>query len=229
LEGDTLAVGAHQEGSSSTGINSTPNDDLSPSSVGAVYVFTRTGTSWAQEAYIKSSNPGSNDNFGYAVDLSGDTLAVGAWGEEGTSSGVGGNPALTGSASAGAVFIFTRSGSTWSPQEYIKAKTTSSSERFGWSVSLDKDTLVVGAPGEKAASTNTGAINVYTRSGTTWTLHSEHNTSNKQQSDEFGWAVGVSGDTIVGSAFHEDSNETGTTGTGADNSMSNSGAAYIFQ
>ena len=55
LSGDTLAVVAPREASSATGINGNPADNSAPQS-GAVYVFVRTGTTWAQQAYLKASN-----------------------------------------------------------------------------------------------------------------------------------------------------------------------------
>src|SRR5207247_10015239 len=78
-DGNTLAVGAPMESSAATGINGKGENDPGDSS-GAVYVYTRSGTRWAQQAYIKASNAGSDDQFGFAVTLSGEgnTLAVSA-------------------------------------------------------------------------------------------------------------------------------------------------------
>src|SRR5262245_28989746 len=78
-DGDTLAVGAPNESSGAKGINGNQNDD-SVYSAGAVYVFIRRNNTWTQQAYIKPSNPGQSDKFGFAVALSqdGNTLAVSA-------------------------------------------------------------------------------------------------------------------------------------------------------
>src|SRR3990172_4375858 len=78
-DGNTLAIGAHQESSSARGINGNQNNNSAYAS-GAVYVFTRRGDAWAQQAYIKASNAGQSDNFGAVVALSadGNTLAVSA-------------------------------------------------------------------------------------------------------------------------------------------------------
>ena len=75
-DGNTLAVGATGEDSSTTGINSTPDELASQS--GAVYVFTRSGSAWTQQAYVKAANTGGYDYFGWSVSLSadGNTLAV---------------------------------------------------------------------------------------------------------------------------------------------------------
>ena len=66
----------------------------------------RNGTTWIQQAYIKSSNTGANDYFGYTVALSGDTLAVGAYNEDSAATGVNGHQADNTTGGAGAVYVF---------------------------------------------------------------------------------------------------------------------------
>ena len=90
LSGDTLVVGAPQEGSNATGVNGNQADNSAPNS-GAVYVFTRTDGVWTQQAYLKASNTGAGDQFGVIMALSGDTLAVGAQFEASNATGVNGN------------------------------------------------------------------------------------------------------------------------------------------
>ncbi len=104
-DGATLAVGASLEDSSSTGVNSTPNEGAA--SAGAVYVFTRTGSNWSQQTYLKASNAGAEDGFGNSVSLSGDgtTLAAGASSEDSSSMGVNSTPNESAS-NAGAVYVF---------------------------------------------------------------------------------------------------------------------------
>jgi hypothetical protein len=105
LSGDTLAVGAHREDSAAQGVGGNQADDTASSS-GAVYVFWRTGTAWQQEAYLKASNTGAGDAFGASVALAGDTLAVGAYGEDSAAQGVGGDEADDSAGNSGAVYIF---------------------------------------------------------------------------------------------------------------------------
>src|SRR5688572_6303405 len=106
MSGDTMAVCAPGEDSCSPGVNGDQSNNLCPES-GAVYVFTRMGGVWRQQAYIKSSNPiGSTGlpslvGFGASVALSGDTLAIGAPGD------------LTSNVPSGAVYVFTRTGDVW--------------------------------------------------------------------------------------------------------------------
>ena len=155
-DGNTLAVGAIGESSNATGIGGNQADN-SASEAGAVYVFTRSGTVWSQQAYVKASNTGAGDSFGASVSLSsdGNTLAVGAYREDSNATGVGGNQADNSATDAGAVYVFTRSGSTWTQQTYIKASNTNANDWFGLSVAMSGDgsTLAVGAYQEASAAT----------------------------------------------------------------------------
>ena len=74
----------------------------------AAYVFTRTGTTWAQRAYLKSPNADAYDEFGSGVAMSGDanTLAIAAFGEDGGSVGAGGNQADNSVRASGAVYVY---------------------------------------------------------------------------------------------------------------------------
>jgi uncharacterized Zn-binding protein involved in type VI secretion len=118
-----------------------------------VYVFTRSGTTWSQQAYLKASNTDAGDVFGVPVTLDGDTLAVGAVLESSNATGVDGDQADNTAGGSGAVYVFTRSGRTWSQQAYLKASNTDAGDRFGWSVALDGDTLAVGARLEDSNAT----------------------------------------------------------------------------
>ena len=155
LNGDTLAVGTSDEDSCADGINGDQADNGCPQS-GAGYVFTRAGTTWTQQAYVKASNSEAVDRFGGSVALSGDTLAVGALGEGSCATGIGGNQADNGCVNSGAVYVFTRTGSTWNQQAYVKASNTEVGDGFGFSVALSGDTLAVGAPGEGSCATGIG-------------------------------------------------------------------------
>lgn len=107
----------------------------------------------SQEAYAKASNTGASDFFGLSVALSGETLAVGALREPSAATGVNGNQASTNAVESGAVYVFTRSGTTWSQQAHLKASNTAASDLFGTSVALSEDTLAVGAPQEASNAT----------------------------------------------------------------------------
>jgi hypothetical protein len=181
-DGDTLAVGAYLEDSGSTGINGAENNNAVNS--GAVYVFHRGNGQWSQQAYIKASNAGALDFFGFSTALSGDgdILAVGAMLEGSGASGNDGPQNNSTAQNSGAVYVFTRSDGVWSQQAYVKASTIGAGDRFGTSVALSADggTLAVSAEREDSDATgiggdetngdaeDSGAVYVFTRGGGLW-------------------------------------------------------------
>jgi hypothetical protein len=196
-DGNTAIVGAQKE-------------DTGNTDVGAAYIFTRSGSTWTEQAKIQASDKEAYDYFGDSVSISsdGNTAVVGANGED------------TGGTNAGAAYIFTRSGSTWTQQAKIQSSDIEASDTFGPSVSLSDDgnTVIVGAWQEDTGASNAGAAYIFTRSGSTWTQQAKIQASDPQVADYFGYSVSISGDgnTAVVGAHYED---TGTT---------NAGSAYIF-
>jgi hypothetical protein len=225
-DGNTLAVAAHAESSGATGINGNQNNTDAPTS-GAVYVFVRNAGSWVQQAYLKASNTGAWDEFGFSLALSadGNTLAVGAAGEASGATGINGNQADDAWRGTGAVYVFTRSGSSWTQQAYVKPSDTGTAFMFGWSVALSAEgnTLAVGAIYAEA-------VYVFTRSAGTWSQQDRVVASNGSIGDHFGSAVALSadGNTLAVGAQDEESTATGINGNQADNSATYSGAAYVF-
>ena len=239
LSGDTLVIGTPQEDSNATGVGGSQADN-SASGSGAVYVLTRTGGVWTQQAYLKASNTGASDSFGSSLALSGDTLVVGAFSEDSNATGIGGNQADNSALNSGAAYVFTRTGGVWTQQAYLKASNTEASDSFGSSLALSGDTLAVGAPSEDSTATGvggnqadnsanaSGAVYVFTRTGGVWTQQAYLKASNTEATDNFGQSVALSGDTLAVGTPNEDSNATGVGGNQADNSASASGAAYVF-
>ena len=159
LDGTTLAASAYDEGSLATGVDGDYAKAGRAIAVGAAYVFARVGNKWSQQAYLKPSNSRRNEQFGWALALSSDgsTFAVGARIEESAATGINGNQADRSAPDAGAVYVFTRNGTSWSQSAYVKASNTGAYEEFGVSVALSGDgrTLAVGAHLEPSASTGT--------------------------------------------------------------------------
>ncbi len=240
LSGDTLAVGARWEDSSATGVGGAQGNDLAVNS-GAVYVFRRSGITWAQEAYLKASNTGNNDWFGASVSLSGDTLAVGAYLEDSNATGVGGPEGNDLAGDSGAVYVFRRSGITWSQEAYLKASNTGVGDWFGESVSVFGGTVAVGALDEASAATGvdgdqssnlagtSGAVYVFRRSGITWSQEAYLKASNTDAGDGFGNSLSLSGDALAVAARRESSNATGVGGDQGNDLADNSGAVYVFR
>jgi FG-GAP repeat len=229
-DGITMAIGAPHESSGAKGINGNQND-TSAYDAGAVYVFTRTGSGWTQQAYVKASNTRPGAEFGHSVALSadGNTMAVSAYFESSGAKGINGNQADDSIPQAGAVYVFMRRGTTWSQQSYIKASNTGEAgvgdqfaegDQFGFSLALsgDGNTLVAGATGEdsKAAGINgdqsdnsmngAGAVYVFTRTGTAWSQQAYIKSSVPAPNVLFGYAVALNstGDTMVASSYDDD-------------------------
>ncbi|MDQ6989128.1 MAG: hypothetical protein Q9M19_04535, partial [Mariprofundaceae bacterium] len=174
-DGNTLAVGAYGEGSAATGINGNQGSNAAINS-GAVYVFSRIGAIWTQQAYLKASNTGAGDSFGVSINLSSDatTLAVGATLERSNTTGIGGNQQSNAHIKAGAVYVFSRSGTNWVQESYVKASNTRAKSSFGIAVGLsgngsilavgasdDSNAIGVGGNQANAAARDSGAVYLY--------------------------------------------------------------------
>ena len=245
-DGNTLAVGAYREDSAETGINGEHNDDSLKNS-GAVYVFVQNNGFWQQQAYLKASNTGVDDYFGWAASLSadGNTLAVGARKESSAATGINGNQNDDSVLNSGAVYVFVRSNGFWQQQTYLKASNTGVDDGFGRTASLSADgnTLAIGAPGENSAATgvngdqsddappiSSGAVYVFVRLDGLWQQQAYIKASNTAEFDGFSTAISLSadGNALAVGAPGEDSAATGINGDQRNNLIGASGAAYVF-
>jgi hypothetical protein len=185
-----------------------PFDDTNGFAAGAAYVFSRSGTTWTQETKLLPAEVEEGDIFGESVAVHEDGgIVVGATGDDDEAN------------NAGAAYVFTRNPTTlaWEQQAKLTASDADIGDNFGQSVSIDGDTLVVGADGDSENGLFTGAAYVFTRSGTTWTEDQKLLASDGTAGDVFGRSVAVDGDTIV---------------VGAENTNPSStpflGAVYVF-
>ena len=178
---------------------------------GAAYIFTRSGSTWTQQAKIVSSDIESLDNFGHSVSISSDGsyVIVGAPGED------------TGGSNAGAAYIFTRSGSTWTQQAKIVSSDLQTNDRFGGSVSISGDTnhAIVGAANEDTGFTDAGSSYIFSRSGSTWTEQRVLRSPTALEKDFFGTSVSMSSN---GSYVLVGANED-------DGGRLSNGTAYIYE
>lgn len=252
-DGSTLAVGAPVESSGASGINGRQDDD-STYGAGAVYVFAYAGESWTQQAYVKASNTGSSDKFGYFVALSadGDTLAVSAYFESSGAKGIDDEQDDDSIPQAGAVYVFTRHDGTWSQQAYLKASNTGEAGRgdelgdgdqFGFSLTLsdDGDTLAVSAITEDSGASgidgdqsdnsqsSAGAVYLFTRAGSAWTQQAYIKPTNPGAGDLFGYSVSLTadGNMLAVGSFDEDGSLAGTNERQNDD-QAGTGAVYVF-
>lgn len=252
-DGNTLAVSAYFEASGATGVDADQADDSIPQA-GAVYVFTRSGDSWSQQAYLKASNTGhlpddpneigDGDQFGFAIALSdgGNTLAVGAIAEDG---GNINDPSDNSLVSAGAVYVFERSGGIWTQEAYLKPSNVGQGDLFGYSLALtaDANILVVGSYDEDGSlagnndvqnddQAGSGAVYVFERDGDAWSQTAYLKGSYVERNDSIGVVVDISddGSTLVSTALDEDSFATGINPVPEPDweSDTSTGGVYVF-
>lgn len=206
ISGDTIVVGAY-------GVEGRGFDNR-----GAAYVFEKPPGGWAghvtESARLTASDAGLGDDFGVAVAISGDTILVGA-----VQANVGGHN------DQGAAYVFVKPGGGWSGHLTEDAKLTASDgsagDQFGDSVSIDGDTVVVGAHfHDVGGHSDRGAAYVFVEPAGGWagslTETAELTASDGAAGDAFG-SVAVEGDTVlVGAPGHD--------GTG----LIDRGSAYVF-
>ena len=240
-DGNTIAVGAIGEDSSFGGINAGLDNNDFPSS-GAVYVFAKNANGeWIQQVYLKAPNVDQYDQFGRAVALSsdGNTLAVGAPGEQSTTTTIEGDREDNTGISVGAVYIFSRSGGySWIHQSYIKPSVAGSgflpALRFGNAVSLmgTGNILAVGCEGDDELESESGAVYVFVRTNNlSWSQEARIKASNPGDSDLFGSDVALSGDgqKLIVAAKGEAGDIAGINVLETDDSAPNTGAVYIYR
>lgn len=191
INGEYAIVGAYQD------------DDMGSAS-GSAYVFVRSGSTWSQQAKLTASDGYASDYFGFSVSISGDTAVIGAYGEDDMGS------------SAGAAYVFVRSGSTWSQQAKLTASDGYGSDYFGYSVSIDGDSAIVGAYLDDDMGSSSGSAYVFVRSGSAWSQQAKLVPADGYGSDYFGMSVSISGDATVIGAY------------GDDDFGSSAGSAYVF-
>jgi hypothetical protein len=215
ISDDTIIVGAPGEDSSSSGVNGNQNDN-GRSASGAAYIFVRRGTTWTQQAYLKASNPDTGDLFGESVAISGQTAVVGSSFESSNATGVNGDQNDNTAFIAGAAYVFVRNRENWSQEAYLKASNTEASDRFGLSLSVSGDTVVIGAETEDSNATGvngpqnnndlpySGAAYVFARHDGHWTQLAYLKSLNTAQNAGFGRGIAISGNTIAVGAPGED-------------------------
>ncbi len=198
VAGDVIVVGANHH-------------DAGGSDTGAAYVYQRMeggDDAWGEVIKLTASDAAANDQFGFAVAVSGDVIVVGAPYD---------------SSYAGAVYVFQRmdgGADAWGEAAKLTASDAGSNDFFGWSVGVSGDVIVAGAWSEDAGGQNAGAAYVFQRmqgGADNWGEVTKLTASDAQPMDQFGYAAAISGDVIVVGARWEE--EGG----------SSAGAAYVFQ
>ena len=200
ISGDTIVAGSS-------------GDDSIGQNAGSAYVFVRDGdTSWTEQAKLTASDGSNFDIFGDAVAIDGDTVVVGAWGNQVDNDN---------SVGSGSAYIFVRNTTDGAPSWSEQAKLTApaGADEFGRSVAVSQDTVIVGAGGNGEDFMGSGSVHVYMRSdqsNTTWTEQATLKASDGNSDDRFGSSVSISGNALVVGSYHSDDN-------GVD-----SGSVYVF-
>jgi hypothetical protein len=189
-DGDTLVISAHSFDNAR----------------GAVYVFENGPQGWEQKQKLTADDGAAIDIFGICVDLEGDTLVVGAPGDDADAQH-----------GEGAVYVFTRDQGTWKQDAKLRSTDLATRLQFGRSIDLDGDTLAVGADRAMQGSDEVGAVHVFTRDEGTWTEEAVLHTEDLEHQSGFGQSLALDGDTLFAGASATD---------GADLDV---GAAYVFE
>jgi hypothetical protein len=166
-------------------ITGIPDND---SSKGAVAIFYWSGSSWAQQgSFIKPSIETANDEFGTSVSISENYAVIGV---------------PFNNSSTGCVYIFTRNGTSWGSEDKIVANDASTGDKFGYSVKLSGDYIIVGAREADIGSvSNAGAVYIFKRDGSSWSQTSKIVASDGVTNDYFGHSVSISGDNAIVGAY----------------------------
>ena len=188
ISGDTVVVGARFA------------DVGGETEQGSAYVFTRPGGGWittSTAARLTASDGAAGDRFGYSVAISGDTVVVGA--------------ETAGNLNQGSAYVFTRPGGGWITTSTAARLTASDGEafdKFGISVAISGDTVVVGAcSADVGGNAGQGSAYVFTKPGEGWSSTSTAarlTASDGADFDGFGVSVAISGDTVVVGAHSDD-------------------------
>jgi FG-GAP repeat/FG-GAP-like repeat len=195
---NTIVVGAY-------------NDDSPLSNGGSAYVFVRNGTTWSFQQKLTASDGTADDEFGNAVGIEAEFIAVGSHFAD-----------IPGTSSAGSVYLYRRTGTVWAQTQKL-ASTAGPfgvfGNYFGESVAVSGGKIAIGATGDNTPETAAGAVYVFANSGGSYVLQQKLTISNGTNGDIFGCSVAIEGNTLIGGA-REDTPIVGQPAYGA---------AYVYE
>jgi len=202
IDGDAIVVGTYHD------------DDIGNGS-GSAYVFRYDGSHWTEETKLLASDGVSYDYFGWSVSVSNDVIVVGAYGDDGDNDI---------DSWAGAAYVFRYDGFDWIEEDKLSASDGDSEDRLGWSVSIDGDAMVVGAPYDEDNGNFSGSAYVFRYNGYGWNEEAKLLAFDGDSDDRFGYFLSIDDDTsvggsiviVVGAPYDEDNGE-------------DSGSAYVFR
>ncbi|MBN1558739.1 T9SS type A sorting domain-containing protein [candidate division KSB1 bacterium] len=179
-------------------------DDENGDDSGAAYIFKREGESWTEEAKLMAGDGSAGDAFGFSVALHENYAAIGAWGDDDNGE------------DSGSAYIFQSNGTSWNEMAKLTPSDPVAADRFGESVSINGDRVVVGALLSDGNETDAGAAYLFKRVGDSWQEVKKLFASNGKTGDYFGLAVAADGDHVLIGACRD------------DEISDNAGAAYVY-
>ena len=184
-----------------------PGDDGAAKDAGAAYIYAFSGRNWIQEGKLTAADAAAGDAFGFVVSVDGTTAVIGApKGDVGAAK------------NSGAAFVFVRDANRWKQHAKLIPKDLARSDALGEAVDIQKDTVIIGAPGHTHGGVRfAGAVFVFERDGDTWREQAKLTAEDAAASDRFGVSVGIEGDTVIVGSLLNDAGGT-----------KDAGAAYIF-
>jgi hypothetical protein len=174
---------------------------------GAVYIFEKVGGVWIRQPKLVAPDGSAEDRLGLSVAISQDRIVAGA-----------SNDNISGNDFQGSAYVFVKpTSSPWVFESKLTADDGEANDRFGESVDIFSNTIVVGSPIGGFGTNDAGSAYIFTRSGSTWTQQTELNASDGETNDFFGNSVAISGNTVVVGAILDN--------IGGNNGQ---GSAYVF-
>ena len=192
IDGDTALIGVWLDGD---------NGQFS----GSAYVFQRNAGIWSEQQKLLPSDGATEERFGIAVSLSGDTALISAMIDDDLG------------AESGSAYIFQRNGQVWSEQQKLFASDGTAGDRYGISVSIDANTALIGSFHDDDLGADSGSTYVYVNNAGTWSEVQKLVPIDGAAGEEFGYSVSISGDTALIGAFSDD-----------DKGIA-SGSAYVYR
>lgn len=172
---------------------------------GSAYIFVMNGEEWTEQAKLTASDADEEDQFGKSVSICGYYATVGAYENDDDGS------------NSGSAYIFLRDGDEWTEQAKLTASDAGLVNRFGYSVSISGNYVIIGAPGNINNRERCGTAYIFVRNGNEWTEQDKLTASDPDRYGNFGCSVSINGDYAIVGAYC-DNNEAGR----------RAGSAYIF-
>jgi FG-GAP repeat len=186
IDGNTAVVGAYQ-------------NDSNGSDCGAAYVYELSGSQWIEKQKLVGSDGSAGDKFGRSVAVEGDTIVVGSYYDD----------------NKGSAYVFSRVDANWVECQKLVAPDAASGDRFGCSVAIDNNTIVIGAYGDDGQA---GSASVFVRNDSNWVFQQKLTASDAESADFFGYSVAIDNNIIIIGAPKDDYS-----------SVADIGSAYLYQ